>query len=163
MLVGTAILGPFILSRYRSSWIYFISGKTRSVIWGAPAELLDHSGGERQRVKLARGFAQDAACMILDEPESHLDWNRRLELYRRLRVLARERGKCVVMICHDLLLAPGEMDAALLLYEGGLAAYGPPDAVLSAANLRRYMNCTLEIRRGKTAITVRRPNISSIH
>ena len=76
------------------------------------------SGGERQRIVLARALAQEAPVLLMDEPTSALDLGRRvevLELVDRLRV---ERGLTVVTAVHDLTLA-GQFADTLALMEGG--------------------------------------------
>lgn len=75
------------------------------------------SGGERQRTMLARSVAQDTPILLLDEPASSLDIGFQHEFYRLLRRFAR-KGKCIVMISHDLFIAPHYLDEALLLKGG---------------------------------------------
>jgi iron complex transport system ATP-binding protein len=92
------------------------------------------SGGERQRVIVARALAQDTRVLLWDEPVSHLDVRHQLELYRLARALADE-GRTVVMVCHDLILAPLFIDHAVLLKNGTVAAAGVPEEVLTPKNL----------------------------
>ena len=93
------------------------------------------SGGERQRTMLARAVAQDTPILLLDEPASSLDIGFQHEFYRLLRRLA-DRGKCIVMISHDLFIAPHYLDEALLLKDGMLFARGTPAQVIHPGNLR---------------------------
>ncbi len=93
------------------------------------------SGGERQRTMLARAVAQDTPILLLDEPASSLDIGFQHEFYRLLRRLA-DRGKCIVMISHDLFIAPHYLDEALLLKDGMLFARGTPAQVIQPGNLR---------------------------
>ncbi len=92
------------------------------------------SGGERQRTMLARAVAQDTPILLLDEPASSLDIGFQHEFYRRLRRFAR-KGKCIVMISHDLFIAPHYLDEALLLKGGAIFAGGAPTEVISPENL----------------------------
>ena len=92
------------------------------------------SGGERQRTMLARVVAQDTPILLLDEPASSLDIGFQHEFYRLLRRFAR-KGKCIVMISHDLFIAPHYLDEALLLKEGTIFAEGTPAQVVSPENL----------------------------
>ena len=94
------------------------------------------SGGERQRTMLARAVAQDTPILLLDEPASSLDIGFQHEFYRLLRRFAR-KGKCIVMISHDLFIAPHYLDDALLLKEGTLFAGGTPTEVITTENLHR--------------------------
>ena len=93
------------------------------------------SGGERQRTMLARAVAQDTPILLLDEPASSLDIGFQHEFYRLLRRFAR-KGKCIVMISHDLFIAPHYLDEALLLKDGMLFARGTPAQVIHPGNLR---------------------------
>jgi iron complex transport system ATP-binding protein len=92
------------------------------------------SGGERQRVILARALAQETPILLWDEPAAHLDIAHQLALYRLARVLARE-GRAVLMVCHDLLVAPLFVDAAVLLCDGKILANDAPSAALTTANI----------------------------
>lgn len=92
------------------------------------------SGGERQRVVTARALAQLGTYLLLDEPSTHLDITHQLDLYRLLRELASE-GVGILMVCHDLLLAPLFVDRAVLLHAGRIRAVGPPHTVLTPENL----------------------------
>jgi len=89
------------------------------------------SGGERRRVALAAVLAQDADLVLLDEPSSHLDLVHQIAALDVLARLARECGKAVVMVLHDLHLALRYADHAVAL-GGGRAAAGPAGAILSA-------------------------------
>ncbi len=86
------------------------------------------SGGERQRAVIARSLAQQGQVLLLDEPNSHLDLAHQIEVYRLTRSLAAE-GQAVLMICHDLLVAPLMVDAAVVLAGGQVVAAGPPREV----------------------------------
>lgn len=99
------------------------------------------SGGERQRVMLARAVAQATPFLLLDEPASSLDIGFQRAFYRLLRQFARE-GKCVLMVSHDLFIAPHYLDAALLLHQGRLIAAGTPGEVLAAERLTTVFDCT---------------------
>jgi iron complex transport system ATP-binding protein len=92
------------------------------------------SGGERQRVIVARALAQQTPILLWDEPASHLDIKHQLELYRLARSLAAE-GRTLVMVCHDLFLAPLFLDTAVLLGGGTIAAAGRPAETLCPQNL----------------------------
>ncbi len=101
------------------------------------------SGGERQRVMLARVLAQDTPILLLDEPASSLDLGFRCDFYQTLRQLSRQ-GKCVIMISHDLFIAPKFLDSALLLQQGKILAAGSPATVLSGRNLYKAFRCPPE-------------------
>jgi iron complex transport system ATP-binding protein len=88
------------------------------------------SGGERQRVVIARALAQEGRGLLLDEPALHLDIAHQLELYRLVRTLAAE-GLAVLIVCHDLLLAPLFLDTVVLLAHGRIIATGRATEVLA--------------------------------
>lgn len=104
------------------------------------------SGGELQRVFLARALAQSAQVLFLDEATSHLDIDHRLELSKLLLRLNREQGTTIVQISHDLDLAAAISQRILLLTEHGeIAALGSPKAVMTADNLRRIFRVDVKV------------------
>ena len=92
------------------------------------------SGGERQRVIIARALAQQGQVLLLDEPTSHLDISHQLDLYRLIRDLAAE-GQAVLMVCHDIFLAPMFVNTAILMSGGRIRSGGPVAKVLTRPNL----------------------------
>jgi iron complex transport system ATP-binding protein len=105
------------------------------------------SGGERQRVLLARALAQDAPILLLDEPTSHLDIAHQLELLERLQTWCRGSARCVVTAIHDLNLATRYAGRVVVFSRGRVVEDGRPDEVLSAALLRSVWGIDAEIRR----------------
>ncbi len=87
------------------------------------------SGGERQRVLLARALAQDAPALLLDEPTASLDINHQVGVLELVRDLVGE-GRTALAAIHDLDLAARFCDRLALLHDGVVAAVGPPEAVL---------------------------------
>jgi iron complex transport system ATP-binding protein len=92
------------------------------------------SGGERRRVALAALVAQDPVLMLLDEPSSHLDLGQQITALDALALLAREGGKALVMVLHDLHLAVRYADHAIAL-GAGRAVPGTAGEVLTAERL----------------------------
>jgi len=88
------------------------------------------SGGERQRVFLARALAQDTPVLLLDEPTSDLDVNHQIRTLDLVADLVDE-GRTVVAAIHDLDLAARYCDELRLLYDGRIRASGPPESVLT--------------------------------
>lgn len=88
------------------------------------------SGGEKQRVMLARILAQETPILLLDEPFSSLDFGNQHHFYRILKSLALQ-GKCVVMITHDIFVSAEYLDEALFLKNGSLFRHGTPEEIFS--------------------------------
>lgn len=95
------------------------------------------SGGEYQRVRLARALAQEPRLLILDEPTASLDVRHEMELFERVRALADGGRLAAVMITHHVNLAARFADAVLLLAEGRAAASGTPGDVLTRETVER--------------------------
>lgn len=89
------------------------------------------SGGEQQRVLLARALATEAPVLLLDEPTSALDVRQRLLMHGVLARL-RAEGRTVLVVLHDLDEARAHADRAVLLQAGRVAAEGPVDEVVAA-------------------------------
>ena len=92
------------------------------------------SGGERRRLALAALVAQDPALLVLDEPSSHLDLGQQVAALDTLAALARDDGRTLVMVLHDLHLALRYADHAIAL-GGGRAITGAARDVLTAPTL----------------------------
>ena len=111
------------------------------------------SGGEVQRVVLARALAQEAPILLLDEPTTALDLGRQqqaLELIDSLRA----DGLTVVSTMHDLTLA-GQYAARLLLLDRGVVvAEGAPEEVLSVANLSAHYDARVRVVQDEDGIFV---------
>ena len=95
----------------------------------------DLSGGERQKVLLAMALVQEPKILLLDEPTAHLDLNHQLEVMELVRGLA-EQGITAVASMHDLSLAARYCQRLVLLHRGAIVADGPPEMVLTPANIR---------------------------
>jgi iron complex transport system ATP-binding protein len=103
------------------------------------------SGGELQRVLLARALAQDTPILLLDEPTTALDLGhqqRVLELVDRLRL---DLGLTVVTTMHDLTLAGAYAETLLLLDEGRPVAHGSAATVLDEATVQRYYRADVQV------------------
>ena len=108
-----------------------------SVEMVAFADRLYHtlSGGEQQRIQIARSLAQQPRLLLLDEPTSHLDVHAQLTALHLLRQRAKA-GATVLLALHDLNLAAGFCDSVVVLDDGRLVAAGAPAEVLTPALLR---------------------------
>jgi iron complex transport system ATP-binding protein len=103
------------------------------------------SGGEQQRLLLARALAQASPILLLDEPTSHLDLQFQLALLDQVRSLARQEKLAVLVILHDLNLAARYADRVGLLVQGELRALGPAAEVLTPELLSPVYHVPLEV------------------
>jgi iron complex transport system ATP-binding protein len=95
------------------------------------------SGGEAQRVRLARALAQEPRLLVLDEPTTSLDLRHEMELFERARALVERHGLAVLVITHHVNLAARFADRVHVLAAGRAVAQGAPAAVLTAAIIER--------------------------
>lgn len=94
------------------------------------------SGGQLQRVFLARTLVQDPEIILLDEPTNHLDLKYQVELLRGLTEWVRENNRTVIAVLHDLNLSRSFADTIALMRDGELAAMGSPAAALDRETLK---------------------------
>ena len=105
------------------------------------------SGGEYQRVRLARALAQEPSLLVLDEPTSSLDVRHEMELFELLRALVDSQGLAVLFITHEVNLAARYADRVVLLAAGRAAATGSPEQVLTAERLEAVFQWPIRIER----------------
>jgi iron complex transport system ATP-binding protein len=112
----------------------------------------DLSGGEKQRVNIARCLAQGARTMLLDEPTHDLDIRGSSDLSSLIKRLNRERGMTVVAVMHDLSLALRTFHEIVLLSDGAVQAFGPPEESLTEASLKRAFGIAVSVDHGRGTI-----------
>jgi iron complex transport system ATP-binding protein len=95
------------------------------------------SGGEQQRVIIARALAQEPNLLLLDEPTVHLDISHQLEIMELIRKLNRDNDIIVVAVFHDLNLAAQYCNRLMLLDSGRVSSIGAPHEVLTPENIRK--------------------------
>lgn len=106
------------------------------------------SGGEQQRVILARALAQQTPCLILDEPTNHLDIKYQLQLMDIVKALDRT----VIAAVHDLNIAAMYCDRLYAVQDGRIAAAGAPDEVLTPERIRALYEVDAEVTRDRTGL-----------
>ncbi|MDE0700623.1 MAG: ABC transporter ATP-binding protein [Acidimicrobiaceae bacterium] len=112
------------------------------------------SGGEAQRVVLARALAQQTRIILLDEPTSALDLGHQSAVLELVDELRRSDGLTVIAAMHDLSTAARFADRLVLINEGRLVADGEPDSVLDAGLLSSVYATQLTVRRLDSEIVV---------
>lgn len=102
------------------------------------------SGGQLQRVFLARSFAQTPEVILLDEPTNHLDLKYQIEILEHLKLWASENNKIVICVLHDLNLVNLFSEKVLLLNQGKIIEKGTPKDVLSEAHLKEVYSINIK-------------------
>ncbi len=95
------------------------------------------SGGEKQRVFIAKALAQTPQLLLLDEFTSHLDLNFKYEMLNLLKQSLTENSLSIISVFHDLNLASIASHRLILLNEGKIVKIGTPQEVLNEENLQR--------------------------
>lgn len=103
------------------------------------------SGGEQQRVLLARALAQDTPILLLDEPTTHLDLEHQSSFFNLVRSLVSQKRLAVLLVLHDLNLAGLYADQVALLVKGRIHTSGSPQEVLTENNLSRVYNVPVSV------------------
>jgi iron complex transport system ATP-binding protein len=99
------------------------------------------SGGEKQRVLIARALTQRAHIIMLDEPTSFLDIRHKVEIFELISSLARAQEISVIIVSHDISLAAQYCNRMLLLHDGRVFKTGTPEEVVTADNIGTAYQC----------------------
>jgi ABC-type cobalamin/Fe3+-siderophores transport system ATPase subunit len=105
--------------------------------------ILELSGGQRQKVYIAMVLAQDTDIIFLDEPTTYLDINHQLEILEMVKKL-KKMGKAVVMVLHDLSSALSYSDKICLMEKGQIAIYDTPQVVFNSKEIDRIFKVSSE-------------------
>ena len=101
------------------------------------------SGGEQQRVFIARAVCQEPKILLLDEPTASLDLAHQVRIMDLMEKLKAEKGVTVVMVSHDINLAAMYGGQVLLLRDGQIVRMGPPKQILNFKTLEETYGCKL--------------------
>ena len=103
------------------------------------------SGGEWQRMIIARALCQQSNILLLDEPVSNLDIKHQVGILGTVRQLVRENGLICICVLHDLNLAMHYCDRIALMKEGGVFCTGSPEEVMRKQVLERVYETEIRI------------------
>ncbi len=103
------------------------------------------SGGERQRAWIAMLIAQDARCLLLDEPTAALDIAHQVDVLSLVRRLAHEGGRSVVIVLHDINMATRFCDRIHALKGGRVVASGTPEEIMVPETLRAIYGIDMDV------------------
>ena len=130
---------------YTSGFLKNLSDEDKTIIestlkkldmWGIKDRIIDElSGGQLQRVFLARTLVQDPDIILLDEPTNHLDLKHQVELLEYISLWAKENHRTVIAVLHDLNLARRFADTIALMKKGELLSFGKTESVLAGKTL----------------------------
>lgn len=148
-VVDTVMMGrmPYVNKNYTTEdeKIVFSIIKEMNLEEFAFRNIKEMSGGERQRVFIARAMAQQPKIIILDEPTSSLDLYNQLFILYTITKLAKENNITIIMTIHDLNLASMFCDNILMLKDAHIFAHGKPESILTAENIYEMYKVRTEI------------------
>ena len=122
------------------------------------------SGGEKQRVVVARALAQEAPIVLLDEPTAALDIGHQQQALELVDALRGQTDLTLVSAMHDLTLAAQYAERMVLLDHGRVVADGAPDEVLTEAALARHYGASINVVAvdGRIAVVPRRTSVTQV-
>jgi cobalamin transport system ATP-binding protein len=146
VLMGRFVhMGPFQFEGERDMAVAFDAMEAAHCAELAQRPIDQVSGGEKQRVMLARALAQEPRLILLDEPTSFLDLRFKKEIFELLSSLRRERGLSLLTVSHDIDLSARYCDRIVLLDRGNVYAEGRPVEVLTAQNVAAVYRCPVTV------------------
>jgi len=99
------------------------------------------SGGEKQRVLIARALAQEPKVILFDEPTSFLDLRFKREIFQLIASLSLDNGLSIVVVSHDIDLAAQYCHRVTMLKHGSVYATGDPETVVTEKNIEAVYDC----------------------
>ena len=103
------------------------------------------SGGEQQRVAIARCLAQEPALFLLDEPTASLDWRAKTDILELVKLIHDSRQLTTLFVTHDLSSLPVACDRVVLMKEGLIWGEGPPEELLTDDNLSQLYDMPVSV------------------
>jgi len=105
------------------------------------------SGGERQKITIARAITQQPKVLLLDEPTLHLDIASQIDIMELVKRLCNQKGLTVLSVFHDFNLAARYCNKVLLIGGGKIVAAGRPEDVITADNISKIYGVQVSVRR----------------
>ena len=103
------------------------------------------SGGEKQRVSIARALVQDTDIILMDEAFVNLDINHQLEIMQILVKINKKQGKTIILVSHNINLAAEYCDEIFFIKNGKLVAQGTADKVITADILKKIYGTNINV------------------
>lgn len=103
------------------------------------------SGGEKQRVLLARTLAQEPRTVLLDEPTSFLDLKHKRDVFRLISSLSRDRNLAVVLVSHDIDLLAQYCSRIVMMKDGIRVFEGSPEEIITPENIEAVYDCPVMV------------------
>lgn len=103
------------------------------------------SGGEKQKVLVARAMAQKSGLIMLDETLSFLDLNHQIEIMDILKKINRDEGKTILIISHNINLSSAYSNRVVILKDGSLIADGKPEDLISKLMIKKVFGVETEL------------------
>jgi iron complex transport system ATP-binding protein len=138
-------MGLFQFEGERDMEVAFASMEAAHCVQLAERPIDRLSGGEKQRVLLARALAQEPGLILLDEPTSFLDLRFKKEIFELLSSLSKERRLSLMIVSHDMDLTARYCDRIILLHRGRVFSEGRPEDVLTARNVEAVYRCPVTV------------------
>ncbi len=112
----------------------------------ADRSIMELSGGEKQRVVVARALAQDTPVLLLDEASSNLDIRHSLQIFNTARALVETKGRTVIAVIHNLNFAAAYCDEIIFMKEGRVCDEGAAEAVMNEKVIDEVFGIKSEVR-----------------
>ena len=111
----------------------------------AMRDINELSGGQQQKVFIARALTQEPDVLLLDEPTSNLDIRHQLEVMDIIKNIVREKGISAIMAIHDLNLGSRYADRIIMMNRGKIFAAGDPASVLTSENIKHVYSVEVKV------------------